>query len=296
MGFGWKFSSQSLQIFYFCTLYCLLVGWKFIKLEFNTLWPLRSIWQGAAPPISDQLSAVLCQVLPYSGSQATWWTDINVLSWDGAFSDLLPVTSGVPQCSILGPLLFLVNAKDMPRYIQHGFSIALFMDDSKLSALLTLKILLSLCRQTWTGNTNGALIMAQISTLPNVKSYSWPGPQPTYQLSSHNFMPVSEVSDLVVVVTGQLSWATHIQELYIFILVLLSNSFRLVGVVMSQQEPRFQADFIAKDNMAVSHKKTTLQWIMSTHNIKACRVTRSLLTKSYNRERMSLKLEHNYWK
>lgn len=72
-------------------------------------------------------------------------------------------------------------------------------------------------------------------------------------------MPVSEVSDLVVVVTGQLSWATHIQELYIFILVLLSNSFRLVGVVMSQQEPRFQADFIAKDNMAVSHKKTTLQ-------------------------------------
>ena len=72
-------------------------------------------------------------------------------------------------------------------------------------------------------------------------------------------MPVSEVSDLVVVVTGQLSWATHIEELYIFILVLLSNSFRLVGVVMSQQEPRFQADFIAKDNMADSHKKTTLQ-------------------------------------
>lgn len=91
---------------------------------------------------------------------------------DGAFSDLLPVTSGVPQCSILGPLLFLVNANDMPRYIQHGFSIALFMDDSKLSALLTLKVLPSLCRQTWTGNTTGALIMAQSSTLPNVKSYS----------------------------------------------------------------------------------------------------------------------------
>lgn len=92
---------------------------------------------------------------------------------DGAFSDLLPVASGVPQCSILGPLLFLVNTNDIPRYIQHGFSIAaLFMDDSKLSALLTLKVLPSLCRQTWTGNTIGALIMAQSSTPPNVKSYS----------------------------------------------------------------------------------------------------------------------------
>lgn len=122
-----------------------------------------------------------------SGSALQWFSSYLMNRYQrvvlaGAFSDLLPVTSGVPQCSILGPLLLLVNANDMPRYIQHGFSIALFMDDSKLSALLTLKVLLSLCRQTWTGNTTGALIMAQSSTLPNVKSYSWPGPQPSYQL------------------------------------------------------------------------------------------------------------------
>ena len=51
---------------------------------------------------------------------------------EGTFSDWLPITSGVPQGSILGPLLFLVFANDMPSYVQHGSSLALFADDSKL--------------------------------------------------------------------------------------------------------------------------------------------------------------------
>lgn len=51
---------------------------------------------------------------------------------EGTFSDWLHVTSGVPQGSILGPLLFLVYINDAPAYIQCGSSIALYADDSKL--------------------------------------------------------------------------------------------------------------------------------------------------------------------
>ena len=51
---------------------------------------------------------------------------------EGAYSDWLPVTSGVPQGSILGPLLFLVFANDLPDYVQSGSTLALFADDSKL--------------------------------------------------------------------------------------------------------------------------------------------------------------------
>ena len=47
-------------------------------------------------------------------------------------TQLVPVISGIPQGSLLGALLFLVYAIDMPRYIQYGSSIALFTDDSKL--------------------------------------------------------------------------------------------------------------------------------------------------------------------
>ena len=51
---------------------------------------------------------------------------------EGGYSDWLPVSSGVPQGSILGPLLFIVYANDLPDYATNGSTLALFADDSKL--------------------------------------------------------------------------------------------------------------------------------------------------------------------
>ena len=49
---------------------------------------------------------------------------------DGSNSDWLPVVSGVPQGSILGPMLFLCFINDMPSSA-HNSTMALFADDSK---------------------------------------------------------------------------------------------------------------------------------------------------------------------
>ena len=49
---------------------------------------------------------------------------------EGAKSSWLSVTSGVPQGSILGPLLFLLYINDMPDVVSFC-SISLFADDAK---------------------------------------------------------------------------------------------------------------------------------------------------------------------
>ena len=47
---------------------------------------------------------------------------------DGEVSIVAPVTSGVPQGSVLGPILFLVFINDMPEYARS--KCRLFADDS----------------------------------------------------------------------------------------------------------------------------------------------------------------------
>ena len=54
----------------------------------------------------------------------------------GTYSDWLQVLSGVPQGSILGPVLFLVYIDDIPQCIKHGSKVAIFADDSKLLKII----------------------------------------------------------------------------------------------------------------------------------------------------------------
>jgi hypothetical protein len=51
---------------------------------------------------------------------------------DGVASRYLPVTSGVPQGSIVGPLLFVIFINDLPDIIQEQTRTGLFADDTKL--------------------------------------------------------------------------------------------------------------------------------------------------------------------
>ena len=50
---------------------------------------------------------------------------------DGKSSDLLPVISGVPKGSLLGPALFVSFINNMSNVLSHSCTMALFADDAK---------------------------------------------------------------------------------------------------------------------------------------------------------------------
>ena len=55
---------------------------------------------------------------------------------DGTKSDILPITTGVPQGSVLGPLLFIIYMNDIEG-VSHLFNAILYADDTTLSSTLT---------------------------------------------------------------------------------------------------------------------------------------------------------------
>uniref|UniRef100_A0A1X7T194 Reverse transcriptase domain-containing protein n=1 Tax=Amphimedon queenslandica TaxID=400682 RepID=A0A1X7T194_AMPQE len=75
-------------------------------------------------------------MLGITGPLWCWFKDylnqrMHFVEIEGCSSQMLPVRSGVPQGSILGPLLFLVFVNDIPDVIDSSH-LFLFADDSKL--------------------------------------------------------------------------------------------------------------------------------------------------------------------
>lgn len=137
---------------------------------------------------------------------------------DAISSDWLPVTSGVPQGSILGPLLFLVFINDISCSITHESKLGLFADDSKLYRAIVSNRCASLLQadldnsNTWCDNNGMSFSTNKWKVLHKSKRTPREREKHTYHLDGQTLDSPPDTKDLGLIVTTPLSWTTHIEE------------------------------------------------------------------------------------
>ena len=133
------------------------------------------------------------------------------------YSNWLPVTSGVPQGSILGPLLFLVYCNDIPNCVDKTSTLALFADDSKLYQPLLFPTSFALLQQgltkltKWTAE-NQMELNATNCKATHISRKRSPA-HAHYSIDESILEQVLYIKDLTVMISNKLSWSKHTESI-----------------------------------------------------------------------------------
>ena len=129
-------------------------------------------------------------------------------------SSLLLVTSGVPQGSILGPLLFLLFVNDLPSRTK-SFPLLLFADDCKCVATIKSPSDQTLLQEDldhlvqWTYEWLLSVNQSKCKSLRITHSFSQSPSQPYCISGSCNIEQSSQQRDLGVIFCDDLSWSQY---------------------------------------------------------------------------------------
>ena len=162
----------------------------------------------------------------------------NILSWissflidrkqrvrvNGSYSSWVNVTSGVPQGSVIGPLLFLAFINDMPNNISTNCK--LFADDSKLYGIVDtmdnfekLQEDLNKCynwSRTWKMDFHPKKC--------KVVHFGHKNPEYQYRIGKESVAPANFEKDLGIIISDDLKWSRHIDSC-------VNKANRMVGVI-----------------------------------------------------------------
>ena len=136
---------------------------------------------------------------------------------DGVASSWAPVTSGVPQGSILGPVLFAIFINDLPNVLPDETSAALYADDTKVyksikseeDCQILQHALTSL--ECWSHDNNLDFNQSKCKVLTITRKKT-----PlvhVYHMNSKELLRVDKEKDLGVCVSANFNWDVHIHTI-----------------------------------------------------------------------------------
>jgi hypothetical protein len=135
---------------------------------------------------------------------------------DGCYSDWLPVSSGVPQGSILGPFFFIIFINDLPDVVSSS-EIALYADDSKLFKVIKSQddrhgLQADLQRVSlWADEWKMVFNVDKCKTLSISRKKLTA--DVTYTMKGTVLDNVKTVKDLGITVSDDLNWRLHISNI-----------------------------------------------------------------------------------
>ena len=168
----------------------------------------------------------------FSGNLHKWFSSylnsrFQRVVLEGINSDWLPVTSGVPQGSIFGPIMFILYSNDLGSSLSPGTSIALYADDAKIFrhiySLEDCRILQTDLQQLekWSKNwkLNFNTDKCKVMCFGRNLKFSF-----KYRLCASDLRNTTEFNDLGLLVSNSLSWKPHIQNI-------IAKAHRTLGLI-----------------------------------------------------------------
>ena len=136
----------------------------------------------------------------------------QLVSVNHCFSTTLPVLSGVPQGSILGPLQFLIYVNDL-QLSASSSSLLLFADDTKCFNMVRSPSNSLVLQQDLTSLFNWSnhwkLSFNELKCILIRFSANHPAVNVSYFLNQHQLSATNSHKDLGIIVSSNLDWTDH---------------------------------------------------------------------------------------